>query len=177
MILIRALCQGGFAGRGLLRPWLPVTLLVTAFLSGAAGAGSLAQFDFSGPVTEEHYKAVIGKLRCLVCQNETLLDSQAELAQDLRKEVYDLMASGKSDAEVIDFLTARYGDFVLYDPPVKPSTYLLWYGPFALFVIGVVALTVTVRRRRRSPEPALSAEERARAERLLRAVEEADERS
>jgi cytochrome c-type biogenesis protein CcmH len=150
--------------------------LALLFLALAAGAGTLARYDFSGPVTEEHFKEVIGKLRCLVCQNETLLDSNAELAQDLRDEVYQLMASGKSDEEVIDFLVARYGDFVLYDPPVKPSTFLLWYGPFALFVIGVVALAVTVRRRRQSPEPALSPEERERAERLLREAGEGDDR-
>ncbi len=155
----------------------PLAPIAFALLLAAlhAGAGTVARYDFSGPVTEEHFKAVIGKLRCLVCQNETLLDSNAELAQDLRDEVYQLMASGKSDEEVIDFLVARYGDFVLYDPPVKPSTYLLWYGPFALFVIGVVALVVTVRRRTRNPESTLSAEERERAERLLREAGEGDE--
>ena len=156
---------------------LVALLLITSALLGMAHAGSLAQFDFSGPVTQEHFKQVLGKLRCLVCQNETLLDSQAELAQDLRREVYDLMASGKSDQEVIDFLTARYGDFVLYDPPVKPSTYLLWYGPFALFVVGVVALLVTVRRRRRGLEPQLTPEEQARARRLLDEAGEGDNRT
>ncbi|HHB13508.1 MAG TPA: cytochrome c-type biogenesis protein CcmH [Chromatiales bacterium] len=156
---------------------LVALLLTTSTLLGTAHAGSLAQFDFSGPVTQEHFKQVLGKLRCLVCQNETLLDSQAELAQDLRREVYDLMASGKSDQEVIDFLTARYGDFVLYDPPVKPSTYLLWYGPFALFVVGMVALLVTVRRRGQGPEPQLSPEEQARARRLLDEADEGDNRT
>jgi cytochrome c-type biogenesis protein CcmH len=89
---------------------------------------------------EERLHAFLREIRCLVCQNETLADSSAELAIDLRNEIREQMMAGVSDAEIRDFLTARYGDFVLYRPPLKPSTYLLWWGPFALLAIGLIAL-------------------------------------
>lgn len=94
---------------------------------------------------EERLHAFLREIRCLVCQNETLADSSAELAIDLRNEVRAQMMAGGSDAEIRDFLTARYGDFVLYRPPLKPSTYLLWLGPFALLAIGLIALYRAIR--------------------------------
>jgi len=89
---------------------------------------------------EARLHAFLLEIRCLVCQNETLADSRAELAVDLRNEVRVQMMAGRSDAEIRDFLTARYGDFVLYRPPLKPSTYLLWFGPFVLLVSGLLVL-------------------------------------
>jgi len=114
------------------------------------------------------------KLRCLVCQNQTIEDSNAELAQDLRRQIREQIAAGKTDAEIVDYMAARYGDFVLYQPPVKPTTVLLWAGPALLILGGFVALARTIRRRRGEPDaPPLTAEERERAERLLAAGKDA----
>jgi cytochrome c-type biogenesis protein CcmH len=106
------------------------------------------------------------ELRCLVCQNETLADSQAPLAADLRNQIREQLAAGKSEREVVDFLVARYGDFVLYRPPFKANTILLWVGPFLFLAIGALAL-VRFLRRRPAPEPELSSAERERAAKLL----------
>jgi len=95
-------------------------------------------------------KALENELRCLVCQNQTLADSNAPLAEDLRKEVRDLATGGKSDDEIRAYLVARYGDFVLYKPPVKSTTYVLWFGPFLLLATGVAAWWVLVHRRTRA---------------------------
>lgn len=92
-------------------------------------------------------KALETQLRCLVCQNQTLAESNAPLAEDLRQEVRELAVSGKSDSEIRSYLVARYGDFVLYKPPVKPATYLLWFGPFLLLACGGVVWWIVVRRR------------------------------
>lgn len=126
-------------------------------------------FDFSGNVSEERYMALIAQLRCLVCQNQSLADSDAELAHDLRVEVYEHMQQGQSDKQVVDFLVSRYGDFVLYKPPVKPSTYLLWYGPFVLLAIGLFLLVRNIRQRdrQRRADDGLSHEEQARIDALL----------
>jgi len=108
------------------------------------------------------------KLRCLVCQNQTIEDSNAELAQDLRRQIREQIAAGKSDAEIIDYMVARYGDFVLYQPPVKPTTVLLWAGPALLILVGFAALARTIRRRRAEPDEApLTNEEHERATRIL----------
>ena len=106
------------------------------------------------------------ELRCLVCQNETLADSQAPLAADLRNQIREQLAAGKSEKDVVDFLVARYGDFVLYDPPFKASTALLWTGPFLFLALGAFLLVRFVRRRRVA-EPALSPAQRAEAAKLL----------
>ena len=121
------------------------------------------------PELEKRVMNLSHELRCLVCQNETLADSQAGLAEDLRREIREQMKAGKSDKEIVAFLTARYGDFVLYRPPVRPTTYLLWFGPFVFMVIGLVVLYRYLRQRREliSQQP-LSADERHRAEELLK---------
>ena len=107
-------------------------------------------------------------LRCLVCQNESLASSHAELAEDLRREVREQMAKGKNDQEIIDYLVARYGDFVLYKPPVKSYTVLLWFGPFALLLIGAGMLVFQLRKRRRTvQESELTPEAQQRAASLL----------
>jgi len=120
------------------------------------------------PAIEQRLKNLSENLRCLVCQNETLADSRADLAEDLRDEIREQMKAGKSDKEIIDFLTARYGQFILYKPQVTPTTYLLWFGPFVLLLGGLAVLFRYIKRRRDSiPEPPLSADERRRAEELL----------
>lgn len=121
------------------------------------------------PKIEQRMKALTEQLRCLVCQNETLADSRADLAEDLRREIREQIKAGKSDKEIIAFLTARYGDFVLYNPPVKMTTYLLWFGPFILLIAGTGVLYRYLKRRREliSDQP-LTPDERKRAEAILR---------
>ena len=138
-----------------------------------AGLAGLEKFDFSGNVDEDRFKELIAEIRCLVCQNQSLADSDAELAHDLRKEVYDLMQTGQDNGQIVDFMVARYGDFVLYNPPVKPSTYLLWYVPFVLLAIGILFLIKTVRQRTRQSETGFSDQEQARLKAVL--GKEADE--
>lgn len=114
---------------------------------------------------EERVNALSSELRCLVCQNQTLADSNAPLAVDLRNTIREQLAKGASEKEVVDFMTARYGDFVLYRPPLKATTVLLWGGPFLFLALGVY---IFVRRVRKRPEePPLGEEERARAARML----------
>jgi len=121
------------------------------------------------PVVEQRMVRITEELRCLVCQNESLAGSQADLAKDLRQEVRGLIKEGKSDQEVRDFLVSRYGDFVLYRPQLKSTTYVLWIGPFVLLVIGVLALVRYLRRRATQVrQPTLSEAERQRVEALLK---------
>ena len=123
------------------------------------------------PQIEQRMKHLTEQLRCLVCQNETLADSRADLAEDLRKQIREQIKAGKSDQEIIAFLTERYGDFVLYNPPVKLTTYLLWFGPFVFLGGGTVILYRYLGRRRRMiKESPLSADERKRADEILRSV-------
>jgi len=120
------------------------------------------------PVIEQRLTNLSKELRCLQCQNQTLADSPAGLAADLRREIRVQMKAGKSDQEVIAFLTQRYGDFILYKPRVTFTTYLLWFGPFVLLLGGLYALFVYIKRRRDSfDEKPLTADERRRAEALL----------
>ncbi len=122
------------------------------------------------PVVEQRLVNIAGELRCLVCQNESLAGSQADLAKDLRREVRGLIKEGMSDNEVKDFLVSRYGDFVLYRPQVKPVTYLLWAGPFILLAVGLFALIRYLKRRNRLVEDIpLTDDEKKRATDLLKA--------
>ena len=118
------------------------------------------------PVLERRVTDLAHELRCLVCQNQTLADSNAPLAVDLRNQIREQLAAGKSERDVVDFMVARYGDFVLYRPPLKASTVLLWAGPFAFLIVGFYLLARFLRRRH-IPEPQLSDAERARAAKLL----------
>ena len=121
------------------------------------------------PAIEQRMKHLTKELRCLVCQNETLADSQAPLAEDLRREIREQIKAGKSDKEILAYATQRYGDFVLYNPPVKATTYLLWFGPFVLLIGGTAFLYRYVKRRRDLIETKpLTADERSRAEKLLK---------
>ena len=120
------------------------------------------------PVAEKRLLAISEELRCLVCQNESLAGSRADLANDLRREIRDMIHAGKSDTEIMDFLVARYGDFVRYRPPVKPITWLLWGGTFLLLFIGIALLVNFLRQRTRTVTSAeLSAEEQRRAQQLI----------
>lgn len=141
-------------------------LVMVCFVPAAAAKVAPPAED---PQIEQRMKNLTQQLRCLVCQNETLADSQADLAEDLRREIREQMKAGKTDQEILAYLTQRYGDFVLYKPPVKMTTYLLWFGPFVLLLLGVLFLFKYLRRRKQliSDRP-LSAEEHKRAEQLLR---------
>lgn len=145
--------------------WLVLFLaLQCAFSSYAGEAAPLAE----DPVVEQRLIAISEELRCLVCQNESLAGSRADLAQDLRREIRTLIKAGKTDAEIMEFMVSRYGDFVRYRPPVKPITLVLWFGPF-LLLIGALALLVRmVRRSQRSAKaPVLDPAQRAKAQSLL----------
>lgn len=120
------------------------------------------------PALEARLNNLAKELRCLVCQNETLADSRADLALDLRREVREKMRQGLTDAQIKTYLTQRYGDFVLYRPPVKSTTWLLWFGPFLLLIAVIAGLTYFLKRRRTVlTETPLSADEAARLETLL----------
>jgi cytochrome c-type biogenesis protein CcmH len=126
-------------------------------------AGAWAQ---ESPKLDDRVKNLAHELRCLVCQNQTIADSNAPLAVDLRNQIREQLAAGKSERDVIDFMVARYGDFVLYRPPFKAATLALWLGPFALLGLGAWIFWRRVARRRAAP-PGLSEAQRAQAARLL----------
>jgi cytochrome c-type biogenesis protein CcmH len=142
--------------------------LIIVLLAAAAALAQEARPISDDPVLEQRVMALSQELRCLVCQNETLADSRADLANDLRNQIREQMTAGKTDKEIVAFLTDRYGDFILYRPPVRPVTYLLWFGPFILMIGGLVFLFRHLKARREliSDVP-LSDDERRRAEELL----------
>lgn len=141
---------------------MALLLALAATAAHAKDAAPLAE----DPAVEARLVYISEELRCLVCQNESLAGSRADLALDLKREIRGLIKEGKSDQEIRDFMVSRYGDFVLYRPPVKPTTWLLWIGPFVLMVGGVIGL-IAFLRRRQPADATLSAEEQRRAEALL----------
>jgi len=143
-------------------------LLGLALLATEAVA-SEARPNADDPLLEARLMGLAADLRCVVCQNESLAESRAPLALDLREEVRELMRQGKTDPEVVEYLTLRYGDFVLYRPPFKPETYLLWLGPALFLAIGALAWAIATRRRRELPATdRLDAEDLRKAAELLR---------
>lgn len=146
--------------------WLTSTVAIASEINEAAVAAD--------PVAEKRLQSLSEELRCLVCQNQTIADSNAELAQDLRREIRGMIKAGQSDQQIIDFMVARYGDFVLYRPPVKGITLLLWGGPVALLLFGVLALRSYLKRRTtrlNEQEKPLTADEARRADALLKEIE------
>jgi cytochrome c-type biogenesis protein CcmH len=143
---------------------LLLAILLIPCLVAAEEAKPLAE----NQQAEARLKALALELRCLVCQNQTLADSSAPLAEDLRREVREMIAKNMTDQEIIDFLVARYGDFVLYRPPLKATTTLLWLGPFLLLVVGGITLAVALRRRaKKVNDPTLSDEDHRTVAQLL----------
>lgn len=146
------------------------SLFIVASLLGVAGFGLAKEAlpTSADPVLEERVMNLSKELRCLVCQNETLADSRADLAEDLRNQIREQMKAGKSDKEIVAYLTQRYGKFILYNPPIDPTTYLLWFGPFVLLIAGLFVLFRYLKQRREliTDQP-LSTDERQRAETLL----------
>ena len=155
------------SGRGFPFSLLPALLLAFVLLAPPAFAGEaepLAQDE----AAEKRLVEISTELRCLVCQNESLAGSNAELAVDLRREIRTMIKSGKNNSEIMDFMVSRYGDFVRYRPPLKGTTLLLWFGPALLCLGGFAALVVFLRRRARAvTETTLSDADRQQAEQLL----------
>lgn len=143
--------------------------LLVLYMAGAGAKEAVPMAE--DPLLEARVMAVAEELRCLVCQNQTIADSHADLAIDLKNQVREMLVAGKSEQEIIDYMVQRYGDFVRYRPPVNPSTYLLWFGPFALFILGGGVLIYNLRRRRQQVEDTpLSEADHKRAEELLKQV-------
>lgn len=123
--------------------------------------------EFASPQQEQRYKKLVDELRCLVCQNQNLADSNASLAVDLRNQVYKMISEGQSDKEIMDYMVTRYGDFVLYRPPFNASTFLLWVGPFIILVIGLVVLIRFIRQRKNIEITTLTDNEKEKLKQLL----------
>ena len=132
---------------------------VTALLIASAVVAREAAPEAADPALEARMVRITSELRCLVCQNQTIADSNASLAVDLRREARSLLKQGKSDREVIDYMTDRYGDFVLYRPPLRSTTFLLWFGPGLMLVGGAAVLVVVLRRRSRLADAAFEPDE------------------
>ncbi|GAB2492992.1 cytochrome c-type biogenesis protein [Arenimonas alkanexedens] len=130
-------------------------LLFLALMLASLAAAAMAPIEFRDATEEARFRALSAELRCVMCQNQSLADSNAQIAEDLRRQVLDLMREGKTDDEIKDYLVARYSDFVLYNPPVKPTTWLLWFGP-GLILLGGAAVLVVVVRRRAASAPAVA---------------------
>ncbi|VAX07003.1 Cytochrome c heme lyase subunit CcmL [hydrothermal vent metagenome] len=146
----------------------PLILFFSLLLfAGLASASALSTYTFDSNEEEQAFRDLSAELRCLVCQNQSLADSDAGLADDLRREVYNLWRDGKSEDEIKAFLVARYGNFVLYDPPFNPSTYILWFGPFILFIVGGIVLSRALKSKAEDQEVELSDEDKQRLKTLL----------
>jgi cytochrome c-type biogenesis protein CcmH len=125
-------------------------LLLIGLLLLSCIASAIDPLAFKDDVERVRFQKLVAELRCTVCQNQNLADSNAELAKDLRLKVFELMQEGRSDAQIKEFLVARYGDFVLYNPPVKPQTWVLWFGPGLVVLIGASFVVASIRRRARA---------------------------
>lgn len=147
-----------------------IILILSLFVSinVASVVAKEAQPMAANPEMEKLVNDISAELRCLVCQNQTIADSHAALAVDLKNQVRDMVASGKTQQEIVDYMVQRYGDFVRYRPPVKPTTYLLWVGPFILLIVGVALLISNLRKRKQVIADApLSTDESERLQSLL----------
>ena len=145
------------------------SLVVIFFLLLSPLAYAVDAYSFSNPEQQADYQSLVSELRCLVCQNQTIGDSNAELAADLRRQVYEMLQQGKSKDDVLQFMTERYGDFVLYKPPFKATTGLLWLGPVAFLVVGLIAVFFMIRHKKTklTTDVAEDAEKLAAVRRLL----------
>ena len=144
-----------------------IALALVALIAWPPAGATEAQNSAADPVLEARVMAVAEELRCLVCQNETIAASHADLAVDLRKQIRTKLSEGQPEQQIIDFMVERYGEFVRYRPPLNATTVLLWMGPFALLLAGAFALMRAIRGRQTSAPVALSEADRARARQLL----------
>jgi len=141
-------------------------LLIGLLLTLSVVAGT-EQFEFETSEQEARFIKLSTELRCLVCQNQSLADSNAGLAQDLRKEVYKLLKEGQTNQQIIDFLVSRYGDFVLYDPPLKLGTLMLWFGPLLILIFAGVIVFGMIKKQATATVTELSEQQRDKLEQLL----------
>jgi len=147
-----------------------IFLLAVAIIVGVnqASASPVETFEFRDEVTKIRFQALSKELRCPKCQNQNLADSNSPIAQDLRKELYELLQQGKADSEIVDFMVNRYGEFVLYRPRVSGLTYILWFGPAVLILLGIIVVIVVVRRKPVDKKTlALSVEQQDKLKKLL----------
>ena len=145
---------------------LSLLVLLTSSLFSVYAAVEVKQFK--KPEHEQRYKKLINELRCVVCQNQNIADSNAELAKDLRKQVFKMIKAEKSDDEILEFMVTRYGDFVLYRPEFNSMTFLLWVGPFIIFIIGLTILVSFIRQRKTVVATELSNKDKEKLKQLLK---------
>ena len=134
-------------------------------------AGPVVTYDFASDEQEALFNKLSNELRCLVCQNQAIADSNADLAKDLRDEMYGMLQQGKSEAEIVDFMVARYGDFVMYRPPMKPVTWLLWFGPAIALIAGFFFVVRIVNKQKRASASEMSSDEVERLKALRSEVQ------
>ncbi len=133
--------------------------LIILFMLMAGIAAAIEPYDFKNSDEEARFRELLTQLRCVMCQNQSLVDSNAGIAADLRREVFTLIQEGKTDAQIKDYLVERYSEFVLYQPPVRPGTWLLWFGPLLIVLSGAVVISVQVRKNRTQTQPTAQAED------------------
>jgi len=138
---------------------IPLLMLMALCLPAQA---AIEAYEFNDPANEAVYKDLIKELRCLVCQNQNLADSDADLAKDLRQQTYEMLQQGKNREQIVEYMVNRYGDFVLYRPPVKSSTLLLWAGPFALLVLVLIWVVMQMRKKQVLEAPETQALDQAK---------------
>lgn len=143
-----------------------LSIILLLVVSGMACAG-VEYREFASSEQQEAYENLTSELRCLVCQNQTIADSNAELAADLRRQVYEMLQQGKSKQDIAQFMTDRYGDFVLYNPPFKLKTGLLWIGPVVFLLIGLIAVFLFARRKKTAATVEMTAEKQQKIRSLL----------
>ena len=136
-----------------------LVLIIVVLLAGLNAAFAIDPLPFKDRAEEVRFQNLTRQLRCLVCQNQDLADSEADLAKDLRRQVFEMMQEGKTDDQIKQYLVSRYNDFVLYDPPLQAGTWLLWFGPFAFLALGAIVLWRILRKRARQPLAPGSSEE------------------
>jgi len=142
-------------------------LLASLLISSLNCLAKIEEHSFEHPAHEKRYNVLIDELRCLVCQNQNLADSNAELAQDLRAKVYDMIVQGSSDKDIVKFMVERYGDFVLYRPPFNISTLVLWLGPFILMLVALFALIKFINLHRQTNTTDITETDKKRIKSLL----------
>jgi len=138
-------------------------------------AAPIETFKFDSPETEKVFHKLSEELRCLVCQNQNIAESNAELAKDLRLEIYTMLSDGKTEDEIVDFMVQRYGDYVLYRPPFKPMTWLLWFGPVIIFILGLIFAVRFMKAQAANSEPVKLSEEELERVKSLHADTQAEQ--
>lgn len=156
--------------------FLSFLALILVFVASTGQAG-IDTYEFDTQEDRDRYNRFIDELRCPKCKNQNLAGSNAPIAQDLRRELYRLIQEDRSDDDIVEFMVARYGDFVLYRPPLQKNTYVLWYGPIAMLLLGIVILALIIYRRSKTPNinGGLTDGEQERLEAFLSATKQSEQ--